>query len=134
MVRVETKVILDTTVLVDFIRNKEDAVSFVKNLSEKHEICTTDINVFELYYGAYLSKQTDKNVAAVKGIINTIIVFSTTEESMEISAKLFADLDKKGQKIEIKDVLVAGICLLNSCPIATQNKKHFERMGVKIVE
>jgi len=127
------KVILDTTVLVDFIRNKEDAVSFVKNLSEKHEICTTDINIFELYYGAYLSKQTDKNVAAVKGIINTIIVFSTTEESMEISAKLLADLDKKGQKIEIKDVLVAGICLLNSCPIATQNKKHFERMGVKII-
>ena len=132
MVYVE-KVILDTTVLVDFIRNKEDAVSFVKNLSEKHEICTTDINIFELYYGAYLSKQTDKNVAAVKGIINTIIVFSTTEESMEISAKLLADLDKKGQKIEIKDVLVAGICLLNSCPIATQNKKHFERMGVKII-
>src|SRR3989338_4963437 len=130
----ETKVILDTTVLVDFIRNKEDAVSFVKNLSEKHEICTTDINVFELYYGAYLSKQTDKNVAAVKGIINIIIVFSTTEESMEISAKLLAELVKKGQKIEIKDVLVAGICLLNSCPIATQNKKHFERMGVKIIE
>jgi len=130
----ETKVILDTTVLVDFIRNREDAVAFVKNLSEKHEICTTDINVFELYYGAYLSKQTDKNVAAVKGIINTIIVFSTTEESMEISAKLLAELDKKGQKIEIKDVLVAGICLLNSCPIATQNKKHFERMGVKIIE
>jgi len=130
----ETKVILDTSVLIDFIRNEKDAVSFVKNLSDKYEICTTDINVFELYYGAYLSKQTDKNVAAVKGIINTLIVFSTTEESMEISAKLLADLDKKGQKIEIKDVLVAGICLLSSCPIVTQNKKHFERMGVKIVE
>jgi tRNA(fMet)-specific endonuclease VapC len=130
----ETKVILDTTVLVDFIRNKENAVSFVKNLSEKYEICTTDINVFELYYGAYLSKQTDKNVAAVKGMVNTIIVFSTTKESMEISAKLLANLDKKGQKIEVKDVLVAGICLLNSCLIATQNKKHFEHMGVKIIE
>ena len=133
MVGMETKVILDTTVLVDFIRNKEDAISFVKNLSENYEVCTTDINVFELYYGAYLSKQVDKNVAAVKGLINTLIVFSTTEESMEISARLLADLDKKGQKIEIKDVLVAGICLLASCPIATHNKKHFERMGVKII-
>ena len=130
----ETKVILDTSVLVDFIRNNDDAVSFVKSLSEKHEICTTDINVFELYYGAYLSKQTDKNVAAVKGIINTILVFSTTAECMEISAKILADLDKKGQKIEIKDVLVAGICLINSCPIATSNRKHFERMCVKLIE
>src|SRR3989338_8389923 len=130
----ETKIILDTSVLVDFIRNKAEAVSFVKDLSEKYEICTTDINVFELYYGAYLSEQTDKNVAAVKGLVNTILVFSTTPESMEIAAKLLADLDKKGQKIEIKDVLVSGICLINSCPIVTANKKHFERMGVKIVE
>lgn len=129
----ETKVILDTSVLVDFIRNNQDAVSFVKSLSEKYDICTTDINIFELYYGAYLSKQTDKNLAAVKGLINTTLVFSTTIESMEISAKILADLDKKGQKIEIKDVLIAGICLVNTCPVATQNKKHFERMGVKII-
>ena len=129
----ETKVILDTSVLVDFIRNKEDTISFVRNLSEKCEICTTDINVFELYYGAYLSKQIDKNVAAVKGLINTVLVFSTTAENMEVSAKILADLDRKGQKIEIRDVLIAGVCLVNSCPIATQNKKHFERMGIKIV-
>ena len=69
MVRMETKIILDTTVLVDFIRNKESAVSFVRNLSEKCEICTTDINVFELYYGAYLSKQVDKNVAEKDGFV-----------------------------------------------------------------
>ena len=127
------KVILDTSVLVDFTRNKENAVSFVKSLSEKYEICTTDINVFELYYGAYLSKQIDKNVAAVKGLINTMLVFSTTAESMEISAKIIADLEKKGQKIEIRDVLITGICLVNSCPIVTHNKKHFERMGIKII-
>ena len=130
----ETKVILDSSIMVDFIRNREDAISFVKTLSEKYEICTTDINVFELYYGAYLSDQADKNVAAVKGLINTILVFSTTRESMETSAKILADLDKKGQKIEIKDVLVAGICLVNSCLIATLNRKHFERMNVKIIE
>lgn len=128
----EAKVILDTSVLVDFVRNRENAVSFIKNISEKHEICTTDINVFDLYYGAYLGKQADKNVAAVKGLLNTVLVLSTTQESMEIAAKILADLDRRGQKIEIKDVLVAGICLTNSCPIATSNKKHFERMGVRI--
>ena len=126
------KVILDTSVLVDFTRNKEGAVSFVKSLSEKYEICATDINIFELYYGAYLSRQIDKNVAAIKGLINTMLVFSTTAESMEISAKIIADLDKKGQKIEIRDVLIAGICLVNSCPIVTQDRRHFECMGVKI--
>ncbi len=130
----EAKIVLDTSVLVDFIRNDENTVSFVKSLSEKYEICTTDINIFELYYGAYLSKNTDKNVASVKGLVSTMQVFSTTPESMEIAAKILAELDKKGQKIELKDILVAGICLVNSCPIATSNKKHFERMGVRLFE
>lgn len=130
----ETKVILDTSVLVDFIRNKEEAISFISGLSEKYKVCTTDINVFELYYGANISNQVDKNVAVVKGLIDTILVFSTTKESSEVSAKILADLDKKGEKVEIKDVLVAGICLTNSCPIVTSNKKHFERMNVKIFD
>ena len=128
----ETKVIVDTTVLVDFIRKKNEAVSFMKQLSEKYKICTTDINVFELYYGAYLSKQTDKNLAVVKGLLDTIFVFSTTPKSMEISAKILANLDEKGEKIKLKHILVAGICLVNSCPILTDNKKHFERTGVDL--
>ncbi|MBI2579083.1 MAG: type II toxin-antitoxin system VapC family toxin [Candidatus Aenigmarchaeota archaeon] len=130
----EAKVVLDTSILIDFIRNRDGAVSLVKRLSEKYDICTTDINVFELYYGAYLSKETSKNMAAVKGIINTILVFSTSPESVEISAKILAELDRKGQKIEIKDILVAGICMVNSCIVATHNKQHFERMGVKLIE
>jgi len=129
----ETKVILDTSILVDFIRNKEDAISFVNSLSEKYEVCTTDINVFELYYGAHISNRVDGNAAIVKGLLSTFHVFSTTIESAEISAKILADLDKNGQKIEIKDVLIAGICLINSCPIATYNKRHFERMNVKVI-
>jgi|SRR3989338_9393154 len=130
----ETKIILDTSILVDFIRNREDAISYVRDLSEKHDVWTTDINVFELYYGAYLTKHPDKNAAAVKGMVSNLNVFSTTQESMEIAGKLFADLEKKGQKIELRDVMIAGICLLNSCPVATHNKKHFERMNVKIAE
>lgn len=130
----EAKIVLDTSILVDFTRNRGDAVSLVKSLSEKYEVCTTDINIFELFYGAYLSNQAGKNVASVKGIVGTIQVFSTTPESMEIAAKILADLDKKGKKIEIKDILVVGICLFNSCAIATKNKEHFERMGVKLVE
>ena len=129
----ESKAILDTSVLVDFVRNNESVVSLIKNLSEKCEVCTTDITLFELYYGAFLSAKADKNIASVKGLQNTMYVFSISPESAEISAKILADLKKKGQKIEIRDVLIAGICLVNSCPVVTYNKKDFERMGVKII-
>ena len=130
----EAKVILDTSVIVDFVRKKKEAIDFINNLLENYEVCTTDINVFELYYGAHISDRSDNNVAILKGFLSNIHVFGTTSESAEISAKILAELDKKGQKIEIKDILVAGICLINSCSIVTLNKKHFERMNVKIFE
>lgn len=130
----ETKAILDTSVMVDFIRNRNDAIQKISKLSQEYELCTTDINIFELYYGAYISSQTDKNLAAVKGLSNTLTIFSTSEESMEISAKIMSELKSGGQSVELKDIFIAGICLCNSCPIVTQNKKHFERAGTKIID
>lgn len=127
----ETKIILDTTFLVDFLRNKEETLEKIRRLFSKHELCTTDINIFELYYGAYKSKQASKNIAAVKGLINALTVFNTDEESMELAGKLLSELEKKGKTIEMKDILIAGICLIRACPIVTDNKEHFSRMGVK---
>lgn len=130
----ETKVVLDTSLLIDIIRNKDDAAQRVFEFSQKYELCTTDINIFELYYGAYISRNTDKNLAAVKGLIGTLLTFNTSSDSMEISAKIASELDKKGEKIELKDIFIGGICLLHSCPIITHNKKHFESLGVKIIK
>jgi predicted nucleic acid-binding protein len=130
----ETKAVLDTSILVDFVRNKDGAVENIRKLSEAYELCMTDINVFELFYGAYISKNTDKNLAAVKGLIGTLLVFNTSNESMEISARIASELDRKGEKLEMRDVFIAGICLLHSCPIITRNKNHFERAGVKVAE
>lgn len=130
----ETQIVIDSTLLVDFVRGREIAISLISKLKENHEVCTTDINVFELYYGVYKSELREKNIAAVKELISSMTVFGTSRESMEISAKIFSELGKTGQILDLKDVLVAGICLANSCQIVTDNKKHFERTGVKIFQ
>ena len=130
----ETKVVLDSTLLVDFMRKKEHAIAAVNKLSEGYELCTTAINVFELFYGANLGSNIEKNIAATKGMLNTLTVFNTNQESMETAGRLLAGLEKKGQKIEIRDVLIAAICLSNSLPIVTANKKHFESTGVNMIE
>ena len=131
----ETKVVLDTTVLIDAGRNTNNNIqSKMQILSQNYELCTTGINVFEFYHGAYLSHKADKNIPIVKGILQTLKILNTDIESMEIAGKIMAELDKKGQKMGFRDVLIAGICLTHACPIITSNKKDFERLGVKIIE
>ncbi|MDO8537374.1 MAG: type II toxin-antitoxin system VapC family toxin [archaeon] len=130
----ETKAVLDSDILIDFINNKNSAVELIKKISSTHNLFTTDINLFELYYGAYLSKKTSENIETIRGLLGTLNFLSTNQNSMEEAGKICAELEKKGQRIEITDILIGGICLANSLPIATNNKKHFQRMGIKILE
>ncbi len=43
-------VILDTDVLIDFLRNKEDAFLLMEELKGEN-IATTPVNAFELFWG-----------------------------------------------------------------------------------
>jgi predicted nucleic acid-binding protein len=48
------KMVLDTDVLVDFLRGSRSGVDFIKRLkAEGAELLTTSINIFELAWGAY---------------------------------------------------------------------------------
>ena len=48
------KVVLDTDVLIDFLRGEDKAVKFIRNLKSKGiSLATIVINAFELYWGAY---------------------------------------------------------------------------------
>ena len=130
----ETKVILDTSIMVDFTRNKEHAVSLVKELSEKHEVCTTDINVFELYYGAFKSAKKEENIKSITSLLNRIEILNLSHESIKKAAEILVNLEKKGEQIDFRDLLIGTIALVNNNSIKTNNIKHFERIeGLNVI-
>lgn len=48
------RVILDTDILIDFLRGRESAIKFIKSFVESGiDVGTTAINIFELSWGAY---------------------------------------------------------------------------------
>ena len=57
------------------------------------------------------------------------IILSLTREAADIAAELYADLRKKGQPIDDIDLLIAGIAMANGLVMATQNRKHFDRIA-----
>lgn len=128
------KIIVDSDVLIDFLKNIPQTIEKIKELKEDNELGTTDINAFELYLGAYKSKKQEKELADVKGLLNTLFLSSTNEDSMEIAAKILSDLEKKGRPIALRDLFIGAICLTNSFRILTRNKKHFENIeGLELI-
>ena len=128
MENMETRVIVDSDILVNFLRGKAEEIELIRKLSAEKILGTTDINAFELYHGAYKSDKQDENLAAAKGLLNSLFLVNTSEDCMEMAAKIIADLEKKGQVMEIRDLFIGSICLVNSFPLLTKNKKHFENI------
>ena len=69
----ESKVIVDTDILIDLLRKKDYAVSLIEKLEKETYLATSAINAFELYRGAYKSQNQEKNLASVMDIRDLLI-------------------------------------------------------------
>ncbi len=113
---------------MDILKDIPETIEKIKELKGENELGTTDINVFELYLGAYKSKNQEKELADIKGLLNTLFITSTDKDSMEMAAKIIADLEKKGRPIDLRDLFIGAMCLTNSFKLLTRNRKHFENI------
>ncbi len=122
-------VVLDTDVLIYYLRDKNDSYSKMKNLKKKEEsLNTTIFNVAELYKGCYSMKNFAKGLMKVKLLINALDDFFLFESgSAEEFAKLSSDLKSRGYSIGIMDELIASICIVHQESLYSGNIKHFER-------
>ncbi len=121
------EVYLDSDILIDFLRGDRETVKTIRWLEEEHELATTSINIFELYYGAYRTAR-QKNVEAVDELASRLEVSNLTEKSAKISARVIVELQFAGKVIDLRDALIAGVVIENNAVLFTRNVKHFRRV------
>ena len=129
------RVIVDTDILIDLLRNVERVVGFLAEMEGKRvTLSTTLINAFELYYGAHKSKRREENVAATRKLLNRLLLLTLSPRSTEIAGSIYAELEEKGQPIGLRDALIGGISLTKGCSIITGNVEHFQRIpGLTVI-
>ncbi|MEM4397063.1 MAG: type II toxin-antitoxin system VapC family toxin [Candidatus Woesearchaeota archaeon] len=123
---------LDTNILIDILRGDESLRSSIFN--SDLIVSTTQINVCELYKGAYLSNKPKKNIELIKNLINNIKILDINEETYFIYGKIFKELSEKGKIISELDLLIASICLSHKFILITRNIKDFENISGLIVK
>ncbi len=121
--------ILDTDILISFLRGKPQASAFIKSLIDKDErLNTTAINTGELYVGAYYSTNVAKDVRAIEDLLKRFTIWDFTKIDAGIYGQIQATLLKNGTPVGKMDVMIGAIAINHGEPLVTRNIAHFDRI------
>ncbi len=128
--------ILDSTILIELLREKKNAMKKISELEAKHEeLFTTQINAFEIIQGIYAqNKRVNEELVALEILLSKIKTLDLTYFAAHQAGKLCGELRKKGFTVSTGDALIAGIALANKIDtVVTSNEKDFSKMpGIKV--
>ncbi len=126
----DQRVCLDTTFLVDLLRNVPEATEKAERLTrEGWTFDTTSVNAFELFMGAFLATS-PRRLTAAEGLLGEVNLLNLGMRESREAGRLLAGLQRRGETVEIRDVLIAGIAMSNDCHnVLTRNVTHFKRFG-----
>ncbi len=127
-------IIIDTSVLIDALHRKQAALRKIIELEETGEtLCTTQINVLELYKGAYSPSKSEAGLEKVKKLLDAFVILTIDEDAYEIFGELSSELRRRGEAFGDFDELIASIALANGA-IIVSGDSHFRRVpGLKAV-
>lgn len=113
--------LLDTTVIIDCLRGKKEAVKFLERIASEGSLagCCL-INIIEIYTG-----MKDAEKQATKKLIDSLEYYEVTRELAEKAGEYKREYVKKGVTLSLADVTIAAVAIGNNLILATDNPKHY---------
>ena len=130
MAQLETvsRVIVDTDVVVDYLRGRQPGGSLYSKWRKKAKVVLTSVVAFELLLGAKLSSKRDERLSEVQSLLDQHEISSFDADAAHVASDIGTELRKKGQTMEVRDLLNASICVARNMPMLTKNRSHYERV------
>jgi predicted nucleic acid-binding protein len=132
---------LDTTCLIDSIRDPDSVAEITRRLEKKDTLATTTYNVFEAFFGAYAVKSTstrNKIIEKLEKFLEPVQILPFDLHDAIKAAEIGGTLRRKGVVVGA-DAITAAIALNKGCDgIVSRNRSHFKEIekvtGLKLVE
>ncbi len=119
---------LDTNILVYAIRHPDDAVNDVIAEHTAGDICISSITYGELEYGVCKSAHPVQNRQALRQILSGIPILDFDWLAAEHFGDIFAELERQGQRIGERDMLIAAHARSLDYTLVTNNTREFGRV------
>lgn len=118
------KILVDTDVIIDFLRGHRERIKtvFVDVEDKKIKAYISPISIIELYAGEN-SQRREKTTALAKLLAFFEIV------PLDLPISKLAGSFKREYKLGLADAAIAASCLKNSLKLFTFNIKHFKKIS-----
>jgi toxin FitB len=134
-------ILLDTNVLSALMRREADPVVVAWLDSQPPEsIWTTAVTIFEIRFGlevlAVGRRRRHLEDAFAKALSEDFDgrVLPFDQAAAEAAATISARQRRAGRPVEIRDVQIAGIAVARKASLATRNGRHFENLGIALID
>jgi len=118
--------LLDTTVLIDVLRARNNRRLLLAELVEAgHTLTTAAINIGEVYSGMKPS-ETD----ATEDLLSSLVCYPITATIGLRAGSLKSKWAQKGRTLTLADMIVAAVALEHQLTLMTDNRKDFPVPGL----
>ncbi|MDQ3761533.1 MAG: type II toxin-antitoxin system VapC family toxin [Actinomycetota bacterium] len=123
-------VVADTDLIIDFLRGRGPGARLTRELLVERRLRLTAITGFELRVGTDFLDRREQIMRLFRSRTVTLDLASALR-----AGEIAAVLNGAGSTIGFADCIQAGICLRHDLPLATRNRKHFDRVdGLRLVD
>lgn len=113
--------VLDTSVIIDFLRGKADAVRLLVDLAETREVLlASELTRFELMAGVRAEEE-----VSLERFFTAIEWVPAGEQVCRLAGDLARRYRRSHDGIDAADYLIAATCLVVDGDLLTVNVKHF---------
>ncbi|MGD9536918.1 MAG: type II toxin-antitoxin system VapC family toxin [Alphaproteobacteria bacterium] len=134
-------IVLDTNVISALMQHEPDprVVAWLDD-QPSESIWTTAITMFEVRFGLELLADGRKRrrleaaftAALDEDFAGRVLPFD--RNAADAAGLIAARQRKRGRTVEIRDVQIAGVVAARKATLATRNGRHFEGLGLKLVD
>ena len=127
-------ILFDTTFVIDAVYGDWGAASLANSIAAIGETpAISAITVHEYLVGVHLAYHgtdlLEAKTESAKRDLSRFKVLPFTESTASASAKIFAQLTKKGRVIGMNDVYIAATALSHDLELVSRNEKHFKQIA-----
>jgi len=117
-------IVIDACVLIEFLRTKDKSVTmYAKLVRSEVPLFISTIVLFEVLAGL-----NESNQECLMKLLRKTVCLPFDARAAEIAADLSRILRKNRIQVASSDLFVAATAIAHDLPLATLNRKHFERI------
>lgn len=118
--------LLDTCVVIDYLRDRPEAVEFIRHMAERPAVSA--VTTAELYAGIRNAREH----AQVEGLLGRTSICDVDEQIGRIGG-LHCRQYNRSHGVEIPDALIAATAQVHGARLVTRNIRHFPMLDDVLV-